>query len=387
MNLERIFRGVPAALLLAGLCSEQCTTLQAQQESLKTPRQQRSNLEAPELRVKPVDPKLEQVLSDWHKATTKIQKLQGKHYRWVYDRVFEVEKRADGMFYYEAPDKGRIDIEGSKNLKAAKNQKVGKKGDPYKIEPATPEKWISDGKEIKAINDGEKTVEIIPIPKEAQGPNIMDGPLPFLFGMPPEKAKRRYDLEIVGETKDVIVIRVHPKLPQDAKNWSVAHVMLDRRKFLPVGVKIEDPAGNMETVYKFDEMEVNRKQNLWQNLTEMTCSTRNSADTADIDTGRPPAFPERINSFAKETRYVPGTVPSVLNMPARQAEDLLKKAGYEVAFEPGETAPQKEVAHTVYEQQPKAGSPLGENKTVRIIYYKNVRTSAKPPTSEESPRN
>jgi len=51
-----------------------------------------------DLRVEKLPPKLEQILKEWENASSRIRTLEGKHYRWVYDLTFNVEKRAEGVF-------------------------------------------------------------------------------------------------------------------------------------------------------------------------------------------------------------------------------------------------------------------------------------------------
>ena len=219
----------------------------------------------------------------------------------------------------------------------------------------------------------------------------MDGPLPFLFGMPPEKAKKRYAMKIERKDANSVVLMVTPLLQQDAANWRSAKVQLDLNEFLPRAVMLIDPAGNMETTYRFENLEINKKQNIFAKYlgVEENVFKPKFPDyrTNLIQPGDNAAGPP-----AKGTNYKPGAatagkVPSVLFMPYSSAADILKKAGYVVRYELGETAPQSEVAHTVYSQEPKANTPLEKGKAVRITYYQYDRTSSKPPSSEKPSRN
>src|SRR5690606_6588065 len=80
------------------------------------------------LKVEAVPPELDAVLKQWEQASSRIQKLQGKHHRFVYDQVFHVEKRAEGYFYYEAPDKGRIDLKKADIPRGAVSQRKSPDG-------------------------------------------------------------------------------------------------------------------------------------------------------------------------------------------------------------------------------------------------------------------
>ncbi len=388
MSLERIVKGLRLALLCSGILAIWTAPLLAQKDRPAPARRDRDGLNAPELRVAQqaaqpkVDPELERLLRSWATTTEKIQKLQGRHYRFEYDKVFEVEKRAEGMFYYEAPSKGRIDIEGRVIEKGDVSTQIGKKsGQPYKLESASPEKWISNGNEIQKIDDKEKSVDIVTIPKELQGPNIMDGPLPFLFGMPPEKAKQRYRMKIIKKSGNIVMLEVEPLLRHDAENWRRAWLQLDIQEFLPAAVKLEDPSGNKETVYVFRDMEKNKRQSLFKVLVgENIFAPKLRGYTKHMIRQENIAGPPQEQGAG----FKPGTVPDVTRMHARDAEAKLKQAGYRVSYEAGKTANNNDFAYRVYDQQPKPGTPLEKDKSVRITYYEHddVRKAAKPPGDE-----
>ena len=120
------------------------------------------------------------------------------------------------------------------------------------------ERWICDGNEIKAIDDDNKTYEAIKIPPSQRGDNIMDGPLPFLFGMAPERAKARYEFKLIAENEKAYAIEVTPKWKQDAIDWIKAKLILDREMCLPLEVHLYNPAGTTETVYLFSSLQVNK---------------------------------------------------------------------------------------------------------------------------------
>ena len=82
----------------------------ARQQASAPKRLPRSRLQSPELRVQKLDPKLKSALLKWELATSRIKTLKGEIYRYHREFVFNTEKRARGMFYYESPDKGRLDI-------------------------------------------------------------------------------------------------------------------------------------------------------------------------------------------------------------------------------------------------------------------------------------
>jgi hypothetical protein len=86
---------------------------------------------------------------------------------------------------------------------------------------------------------------------------MIDGPLPFLLGMPPEKAKARYRFKLLDRVKgdNAIWIEVKPRLPMDAAEWVRARVLLNLRTYLPERVSLYNPDGTTETVYLFREID------------------------------------------------------------------------------------------------------------------------------------
>ncbi|MGL5095698.1 MAG: hypothetical protein ACRDD1_08930, partial [Planctomycetia bacterium] len=104
----------------------------------------------------------------------------------------------------------------------------------------------------------EKTVSIAELPLEAgQGGVAEDGPLPFLFGTKPEKAKARYQLRIIEENDKVIHLQVHPKIEADKSDFVKAELWLDPEKFLPTKLRFFEPNDNVVT-YDF--------QGIWTNI-------------------------------------------------------------------------------------------------------------------------
>ena len=272
-----------------------------------------------------------------------------------------MEKRADGAFYYEAPDKGRIDIVGAK-IKPGQLGRPIKGGGHFKLQADRPERWICDGKQIMQINDKEKTVERFPIPPQARGINIMDGPLPFLFGMPAAKAKRRYKIKITKESDREVRLAVQPRWAQDAANWREAQVILLKPDYLPSAVQMIDPGGNLETVYTFSRLQANRKRVLpWA--------------------GDP--FRPSLRGYRMVQRNPP--VPAVLGEPWKAAKTRLEKAGYKVKLLRGKVAPNNALVFRVYEQKPKPATPLAKGATVELTLYNRPQTAGTAPGAKSKP--
>ncbi len=213
--------------------------------------------EPPLMVIKPVSPEMKEILDEWEQKSARIKSLHGKHTRYVYNHVFELEKRAEGKFYVETPDKGRIDLVGLPPEKKEVSKKRGPEtGKPYRIEADRGEMWICNGEEIVMVNGDEKTYEVAPLPKELRGTNIIDGPLPFLFGMKATDAEKRYQLSLLGQNDKSLTIQIVPRRQSDMDSYKVAEIRLDKKTYLPLAVRMIDQSG-LETVYVFEILDVN----------------------------------------------------------------------------------------------------------------------------------
>lgn len=348
----------------------------------------------------PIDPQLAKILKDWENKTKDITKLSGTHRRFVYDFVFEVEKRADGKFYYESPDKGRIDIEVVEIGEQEQSQKLGKSGKPFEVKSDIPEIWICDGKRIAQANVLGKTYSIHNLPPDKQGQNIMDGPLPFLFGLPAEVAQARYHISVLPQTNEQFVwLKILPKREQDAANWSSAEVILVRQTYLPYAVKLIDPVGNRETVYRFENLKANgivipilgrdpfNIPVVLRGYKEIKSGNQNEAGIVQQPGQRPAGTVQPVNDRPAVTippenvtiKPPKGVVmPDVSNYPWKTLKTFFEKNGYKVEFHKAKPAPTPELVFAIAAQQPKAGELIEPGQTVIFWLYDEIKTAEKP---------
>ncbi|MFH1304723.1 MAG: PASTA domain-containing protein [Planctomycetota bacterium] len=338
---------------------------------------QANQLPAPADEVLPKD--LENILEKWAVESGKINKLEGSHTRYWYDDVFQVEKLSKGKFYYEQPDKGRIDITGVEVPKGAQGKKRNAKGQPYQLKPGENERWICDGKGIFSINEDEKTYEVYPIPAEARGANIMEGPLPFLFGMPAAVAKKRYFLKLLEHSPQRIIIAVKPRRQSDAANYSEAKVMLDPQTYLPDAVQLIHPGGNQSTVYTFKDVVANKSRGLFgglfgkdkdpfvPDLDKYQLQGKVVAAVENNNAERPVQKVQNIQPVQQQAGF---KVPSMIGKDYETAQKLLKAMGLDSKVYPGKPAIELgQIKYHVYDQRPLAGEPAQPGAVIHLQLY------------------
>ncbi len=341
-----------------------------------------------ELQVQNLPPALERLLNIWSIESAKFTSLHGTHQRFVYDKVFMTEKRSVGMFYYEAPSKGRIDIQPVKVEPGSKHEHIDpdtKKKFVYTLKQDRPERWICNGEQIWQVNDDAKQVEVVSIPQEHQGQNIMDGPLPFLFGMPPDKAKRRYKMAFSKDPNPrftaprYVQLDVWPLLRADAANWKKAEVILDTEQYLPFAVRLIDPTGNTETTYIFGNMKVNPDK---PGLISTVFGAEKDPFNPDL---KKKGYTFKVHSFPneKELAAKPG-LPSVVNLPWKDAQTRLQQLGYKVKLYTGKAADNPKLVGVVCDQIPAGQSPVPPGQEVVLTVY-NINQPTQPPQPGQVP--
>ena len=122
------------------------------------------------------------------------------------------------------------------------------------------EKWICDGKTVFEFDHRNNRVIERPIPPELQGQEIVQGPLPFLFGAKAAQIKQRYWVRVdPGKAKQgdqsVFWIEAVPKRREDAANYEQIDVVIpDDDKFLPKAIILHH-RGGARTTFEFSNRE------------------------------------------------------------------------------------------------------------------------------------
>lgn len=334
-----------------------------------------------------VSPELWQLLSDWAQGSASVKKLHGKHERRAYDHTFGVEKVSHGEFWYEAPDKGRIDLKPIKiNAQMlADRQKPGaqverKMGKAFKLTSDDAKRWICDGQKVFDIDDEQKTAQIAHLPPEIRGENIMDSPLPFLFGLPPQKAIERFNMSIVKDYRPkyaVVLLEATPRHRRDAENWKIAKIFLDTNAWLPTAVQLIHPSETKDTRYTFRDLEVNKK-GLIPVLEGNPWDPKLSKDyRIHVIT------PGQDQQMAQPAPGGP-VIPDVVGKAHDVATTMLIEAGIprtNISKQNAGPAPRQNLTYLVQNQSPAGGSPLKPDQKVQLLIFDkpaSVSSASKP---------
>ena len=192
-----------------------------------------------------IDPRaLDELLLKWERESAKIRDMEAEFRRITYDPVFGGKEGEEGgkelaygKLLYLKPDKGIMEITPHGEKKPS-------------------ETWICTGLAVYEVKPKIQHVIIHELPPEQQGQNISEGPLPFIFGLNADKAKKRYQLTLLSDTPEEALLHVLPREKQDAQNFSEAYLLVDKKTFTVRAVRTVEP-NRMTIDYIFDRTRTN----------------------------------------------------------------------------------------------------------------------------------
>lgn len=209
----------------------------------------------------PLQPALQQhtdgVLKFWEFHSGKIERYRSDFQRWEYDRQnfhpVQPLTYATGKIMYAQPDKGLFEVTA---LQQGQKQADGTIAFVQQKDTEF-EKWICDGATVFEFDHRNKQLIERGLPPEMQGKQIVEGPLPFLFGAKKAQIEARYWVRINPEKKDVFWLEAVPKQREDAANFEWIDIVIpDDKEFLPKAIILHHRGGT-QTTFEFTKREIN----------------------------------------------------------------------------------------------------------------------------------
>jgi TIGR03009 family protein len=215
---------------------------------------------------------LNQLLDAWQQESSKVVTFSCPFDRLEYVAAFGPVisgqlaplNRNKGELTFSKPDKGSFEITEINTWKVqpapADRPQAAQQGDWVKQPDAIGEHWVCDGKSVYEYRANQKLVIERPLPPQLAGQNIIDGPLPFLFGAEAGKLKQRYWMRMDDRNQDPnqAWINALPKFQQQAADFRQVDVILDRNRLLPAAMQVTLPNGDRHVyVFHIEKANVN----------------------------------------------------------------------------------------------------------------------------------
>lgn len=183
--------------------------------------------------------RMEELLQAWAQRSARTKTLDASYTRVDRSPVWSLETHYKGRALLVAPNLACIDLQKAK-------PKPGE--DPFH------ERIICTGDKVYHYQ-ATKQIFIYPLDQQDRKRALEEGPLPFLFNMRVEEAKKRYKMILVREDSSHVLIQIIPLLPIDRENFIQAVVRLDKEKFLPEALTLVEPNGKDTQNYAFTKID------------------------------------------------------------------------------------------------------------------------------------
>lgn len=190
--------------------------------------------------------KLQAILSEWEKQSAGLSSLDIRFTRedvspgW--DENGPTQYR--GQAHLQSPDRAFLRFEKLERDKGRER---------YVIH----EDIICTGKHVLQYAYPTRQIFVFPLPKEARGRILDEGPLPFLFNMHAKELQERFLLKLGRETQDAYLIEVHPLKEYDQESFVGAHLWLNKQTLLPDKLRFTAPNGKDYKTYTLGGMHTN----------------------------------------------------------------------------------------------------------------------------------
>lgn len=215
-------------------------------------------------KAKPVDPaKMEWLLKQWEKQSSLLKTLDVTFLRIDNTPAWDDLEYYEGRALFKSPNKAFINFEKIKQDENKKPIKDPNSKDPKKTKFLTTpsERIICTGEEVWQYKSDTQQIFIFPLGKEEQAKALEEGPLPFLFNMKADDARKRYQMTLMAEDQNTYGVSIKPRLEVDTESFSLAFVKLDKRFLLPVYIRMLSPDGKSQKEFKLGPLYPNKAVN------------------------------------------------------------------------------------------------------------------------------
>jgi TIGR03009 family protein len=207
--------------------------------------------------------KMDWLLKQWEKQSSLLKTLDVSILRIDNTPAWDDLEYYEGRALFKTPNLAFINFEKIKQDENKKPIKDPQNKDPKKAKYLTTpyERIICTGKEVWQYKSDTQQIFIFPLQKDEQAKAIEEGPLPFLFNMKADDARKRYQMTLMAEDQSTYGVSIKPRLQVDRESFSLAFVKLDKRFLLPVYIKMVSPDGKSHKEFRLGPMYPNKPVN------------------------------------------------------------------------------------------------------------------------------
>ena len=191
---------------------------------------------------------MDQILDAWEKKSALVKSLSVDFKR-VDKSAAWGEEEYTGQAMLQSPDLACLHFKKRSNPDAGPGVAPTFEND---------ERIVSNGSEVLQYKWDTKQIYIYPLDKQAQQKTLQQGPLPFLFNMKADDAKKRYDMALTDQSDKQYLIRIAPLYDIDRESFSKAFLTLNKTTYLPDQLRLVATNGKDYQDFKFNNVVANQ---------------------------------------------------------------------------------------------------------------------------------
>lgn len=196
----------------------------------------------------PPDPKrMEELLKAWEHQSAQNKSLDVLFTRVDTSAVWNDKITYVGRAALKSPNRAFLQFE-----KVVSGKKQGEtKNELFEV-------IMCNGDKVYQFLYERKQVFVYPLDARERQRALQEGPLPFLFDMKSEEAKKRYEFTLLGENEAKCLIQIIPRQNIDREAFSAAFIWLDKQTFMPTRLQLNDPNnGKDKKEFTFTKLKTN----------------------------------------------------------------------------------------------------------------------------------
>ncbi|WP_435015313.1 outer-membrane lipoprotein carrier protein LolA [Tundrisphaera sp. TA3] len=192
---------------------------------------------------------MDQILVAWEKQSSQVKSLSVDFKR-IDKSAAWGEEEFTGQAVLQSPDLACL------NFKKRTNPDAGPDAKPIYEDD---ERIVSTGSEVLQYKWDTMQIYVYPLDKQAQQKTLQQGPLPFLFNMKADEARKRYDMALTNQSDKQYLIRIAPLYDIDRESFSKAFLWLNKTTFLPDQLWLVATNGKDYQDFRFNNVATNQK--------------------------------------------------------------------------------------------------------------------------------
>jgi TIGR03009 family protein len=211
-------------------------------------------------RPAPDPARMERLLKLWEGQSAKLKTLDVRIYRVDKTPAWNEENHYEGRAVFKSPELAYLDFRKIQTAPDARGKiapVLNQKDNKWVTAPH--ETVICNGKEVWQYLSEVRQVFIYPLDKEQRKRALDEGPLPFLFNMKAEEAKRRYGMSLQGEDDKSYFVVIQPRLQEDQESFKTAWIFLDRNFLLPLRIVLFSPDNKSSKDFRLSGHRANKE--------------------------------------------------------------------------------------------------------------------------------